>query len=521
MKQIDSNKSLNEKILKGVNVLADAVSATLGPRGRNVIIKGKNLKPMITKDGVTVSKFIDLEDPFENLGAQIVKQAAEATVASCGDGTTTSTVIARAILTKAQSYIAAGDSPIELKRGIDKAVARVIEEIKPFVKEVDALEQVEQIATISANGDKSIGKLISVAVDKIGKDGAITIQESRSSETVLDVSEGFTFDSGLLAGAFVTDERRGCMRYEDCLVLVTDRNISTIDEILPVLEIAGRDGRPLIIIAENVEGQALAAIIMNAMKGTLKAACIKAPRYGEERRQILEDIAVVTKSAFITRSAGINLKQVQLGMLGTAKIIESNKVATTIVSNADIDKVNKRIEGLKQQIQATSDMRVAEKIQERITRLSSGIAIVKVGGSTEVEMIEKKHRIEDALEAVAAAQKEGIVPGGGTVLVRAAQCLGSVEVDNEEQRHGVDIIRTAIKAPFRQIAENAGLSADVLEKDVVNSDWVYGYDISTGKDCNLIEQGIIDPFKVVRSALQNAASAAGTLLTTSVAVVEL
>ena len=523
MKHINFDKSLNEKILKGVDILTKAVSATLGPKGRTCIIKGKNSKPLITKDGVSVARAIELEDPFENLGAQIIKQTAESTVLSCGDGTTTAIVLAHAIITKAQSYIAAGDSVVELRKGINKALEKTIEIIKPHAQEITSLEQIEQIATISANGDKTIGKLISLAVDKIGKDGSITIQESRTSDTVLELSEGFSFDSGLLAQAFINDERRGCLKYEDCLILVTDKNISSIDEILPILEIVARDGRPFIIIAEQVEGQALAALIMNTMKGTMKAAAIKAPKYGEERRDVLSDIALVTNAKFISRDSGINFKNIKLLDLGVAKIVESNKQFTTIVSsNSDPTKISEKIESLKNQLLNTENLRICEKIQDRITRLSSGIAIIKVGGATEVEMIEKKHRIEDALEAVSAAQKEGVIAGGGTSLFRASKYLESIEVENDQQAHGVKIIKKTICEPFKKIAENAGESSDVLLLNILTEldNWDIGYDMSSTKLCHMYESGIIDPFKVVRCALENAVSAASTLLTTSVAVVE-
>jgi len=520
-KLIDSQRTLNEKIIKGVNTLADAVAVTLGPRGRNVLIKGKNLKPVITKDGVTVSRFIDLEDPFENLGAQVIKQAAESTVSSAGDGTTTATVLARAILVKAQSYMAAGDSPIELKRGIELATKAVIEKIKEKAKPISSLEEVEQIATISASGEKAIGKLISIAVDKVGRDGAITIQEGRSSETTLDVTEGFSFDSGLLANAFVTDERRGICRFEDCLVLVTDRSISTIDEILPVLELVARDGRPFVIVAEQVEGQALAALIMNSAKGTMKIAAIKAPRYGEERRNILDDLSVIVGATFVSRESGLQFKQLKLTNLGTAKIVETSKFSTTIVSNGkQQDKTVERIESLKSLIEKTESIHEGQKIQERITRLASGIAVIKVGGVTEVEMIEKKHRIEDALEAVNAAQQEGTVPGGGISFIKVIKEL-EIEYENDEQAHGIQIVEAAILEPFRKIIENAGDSPDICIQKVIESEWKYGYDASRGILVDMFEEGIIDPFKVVRCALENASSAASTLLTTAVAIVEL
>ena len=522
-KQILFKKELNEKILKGASIIAEAVSVTIGPRGRTVIIKNKNQKPIITKDGVSVARAIELEDVFENLGAQILKQASEATVASCGDGTSTSMVIANAILTKSQPFLAAGASPVELKKGMDLAVKQIIANIQKISKPITSLEQIEQIATISANGDKAIGKLISVAVDKIGRDGAITIQEGRSSETSLDVTEGFTFDSGLIGNAFINDERRQVCRHEDCLVLVTDRSISTIDEILPILELVARDGRPFVIIAEQIEGQALAALIMNAAKGTMKIAAIKAPKYGEERKNILEDLSTICGASFVSRESGLQFKQLKLTNLGHIKIVESNKLFTTIVSDGlRQQQVESRIDSLKFAMKSATGNHEEQRLQERITRLASGVAIIKVGGATEIEMTEKKHRIEDALEAVNAAQQEGIVPGGGTSLVRVSLEL-EVSTENDEQRQGVNIIREAIREPFRKIIENMGMNPDICMLKIIESkqDWEYGYDVSTGQLVNLLEIGIIDPFKVLRSALENATSAASTLLTTAVAIVEL
>lgn len=521
MKQYESGRKLNEKIMNGVNKLADAVGATLGPRGRNVIIKGHNTKPLITKDGVTVAKFVDFDDPFENLGAQIIKQASEETNVAAGDGTTTSTMLARAILDKSQSHLVAGVSPIEIKRGIDLAVGVITEKIKEKAKPVSSKEEIEQIATISANGDKGIGALIGSAVDAVGKDGAITIQEAKSNDTSLELSEGFRFDSGLLANAFITDERRGAMRHNDCLMLVTDRAITTIDEILPVLELAARDGRPFIIVAEDISGQALAAMIMNAMKGTMKVAAIKAPRYGEERRNILSDLSISIGATFISRESGIPLKNVKLSHLGTAQTVEASKFFTTIVGgNQDEEEVETRIASLKQEMEEESSMAKCEKIQERITRLASAIAIIKVGGLTEVEMIEKKHRIEDALEAVNSALDEGIVAGGCSTLLRIVKNI-EVAVENTDQSVGVDIVKQAVREPFRKMLSNAGLSPDIyLEKVENHRNKNSGVDVSTGEIVNMFTYGIIDPSKVIRCSLQNAASAASTLLLTDHAIVE-
>jgi chaperonin GroEL len=521
MKQFRSKRKLNESIMEGANILADAVGVTLGPRGRNVIIKGKDLKPVITKDGVTVAKFIDLEDPFKNLGAQVIKQASEATNNSAGDGTTTSTIIARAILSKAQIHLSNNVSPIELKRGIDLATEELVSRLQELSKPVSSKEEIEQIATISANGDKGIGKLISTAVDQVGKDGAISIQEANSNETSLELSEGFRFDSGLLANAFITDERRGSMRHDDCLILVTDRSVSTIDDILPCLEIAARDGRPLIIIAEDISGQALAAMIMNAMKGSMRVAAIKAPRYGEERRNILSDLSISVGATFISRDSGIPMRSVKLEHFGKAQTVESNKFLTTIVGgDQDDNEVEKRIESLKSEINQEGSLSECEKVQERITRLASAVAIIKVGGLTEVEMIEKKHRVEDALEAVNSAQQEGIIAGGSSALLRVSNNL-SIETENPTQQLGVDILKGALREPFRQMVSNAGLSPDIyLDKVENHKNKESGLNVATGEIVNMFAYGIIDPFKVVRCAVQNASSAASTLLLTDFAIVE-
>ena len=518
MKKIDNGITLNDKILSGAEKLSDAVGSTLGPRGRNVIIKNNKTKPMITKDGVTVSRNFELEDEFENLGAQIIKQAAESTVQTAGDGTTTSTVLAFSILSNAQKYLKKGISPVEIKRGIDKAVDSIVKKLEEMSSPIRSVEEIEQVATISANGDRGIGKLIATAVDKVGKDGAITVQEGRTLETSLDIAEGFQFDSGFIANAFITDERRASMRYDECLILVSDKPITTVDEIFPILQFVARDGRAFIIVCEDIEPQPLAALIMNKAKGTMKVTAIKAPRYGEERRNILDDLAIATGARFISRESGIRFDQVKLEDLGTAKTVESSKFWTTIVGGGGSqERVDERIERIKHEIQLESNLSVAERSQERITRLASGVAIINVGGATEIEMIEKKHRIEDALEAVKSAQEEGIVPGGGFALIAASNL--SIKTDNEEQDCGVKIIKDAVQEPLIKMIKNSGkkVNGDSLADNISKG---LGYNIATGKFVNLIEDGIIDPVKVTRCALQNAASAAGTLLTTSFAIVE-
>jgi len=521
MKHYKSGRKLSEAMMSGVDKLADAVGATLGPRGRNVILQTHNQRPLITKDGVTVARFVEFEDPFENLGAQVIKQASEVTNSSAGDGTTTATLLARAILLKAQIHLASGASPVEIKKGIDLAVEAIVEKLKEQARPVSTKEEIEQVATISANGDKGIGKIIASAVDQVGKGGAITIQEAKSNETSLELTEGFQFDSGLLANAFITDERRGIMKHEDCLILVTDKNITTIDDILPALEIAARDGRAFIIIAEDISGQALAAMIMNSMKGTMKVSGIKSPRYGEERRNILLDLAISTGATFISRESGIQLREIKLEHFGAAQAIEADKRSTIIVGgNQDDEVVEKRIDVLKNELILESNLSVCEQIQERITRLASAIAVIKVGGATEIEMMEKKHRVEDALEAVHSAQQEGIIPGGSAALLRVSKKI-TVVTETDEQQIGVEIIKQAIKEPFRKMVSNAGISPDIyLEKIENHTNPDSGLDVTSGEIVNMFTYGIIDPFKVIRCALQNAASAASTLLTTDVGIVE-
>ena len=520
-RKYDDNQTLQQKIMRGANVLADNVASTLGPRGRNVLLQEKGKSPFVTKDGVTVAQFVALDDPFENAGAQIIRQAAIETNNEAGDGTTTSTVLARAILRESQRFIASGVSPTELQRGILLAASEVTDNLKSAAKPINSIEDVEHIATISANNDNSIGKLIATVVDKVGHDGSITIEESRSLETSIDISEGFKLDSGYCAGAFITDERRSIMYHENPLVLVTDYKISTVEPIMGILEMVAREGRPLIMVAEEIEGQALAAMIMNAMRGTLKIAAIKAPLYGEERRDLLNDLSLSLGAKFITRESGAKLNDVTLADLGSAVSIESTKYTTTIVGgNNNPLMVESRIESLKEQMKQTDSMSECERIQGRITRLSSGVGIIRVGGSTEVEMIEKKHRIEDALEAVRSALEEGIVGGGGASLVRAAQKI-TIASDNAEQAYGVSVVQAACQEPLRQMSLNAGESPDlIVERVLASEDNTMGWNFRTGQMVNLFESGVIDPVKVTRTALQNAASCAGTLITTNFGIIQ-
>jgi chaperonin GroEL len=515
------NQKLQQKIIKGASVLADNVASTLGPRGRNVLLQEKGKTPFITKDGVTVAQFVALDDPFENAGAQIIRQAAIETNNIAGDGTTTSTVLARAILRESQKFITSGVSPTELQRGIDLATKEVVKSLNELATPVTSIKDIEQVATISANNDATIGKLIATALDKVGQDGSITIEESRSTETSLDITEGFKLHSGFCAGAFITDDRRSTMYHENPLILVTDYKISAVEEVLPVLEMIARESRPLIVVAEEVEGQALAALIMNAMRGTLKVAAIKAPYYGEERRHALEDLALSTGATFITRASGTKLTETRLSHLGSAKSIESNKYATTIVGGiCDHEAVEVKIESLKSEIEQTDSMAVCETIQGRIVRLSSGVAVIHVGGTTEVEMTERKHRIEDALEAVRSAQEGGIVAGGGTALLRASRSL-VITTNSGEQALGATIIRAACEEPIRQMALNSGESPDLIINEVLSDNNINsGWNFLTNKSVDMLSVGVIDPVKVTKTALQNAASCAGTLITTNYGIIQ-
>jgi len=519
-RKYDSGTSLSQKILEGANILADNVASTLGPKGRNVILQAQGHNPIITKDGVTVAKFVELDDPMQNAGAEIIKQASIETNNVAGDGTTTATVLARALLVRAQAYLTAGASPVELKRGMDKGLEQMLQKIDDLSRPIASASDIEHVATISANGDLTIGKLVAMAVDSVGKDGAITVEEARALETSLDIAEGFQVESGYLSPSFITDERRGTVNYERAYLLVADGTISAVEEMLPVLEVVAREARPLVIVAEDVEGQALAALIMNSMRGSLKVAAIKAPRYGEERRNVLRDLALTTGATFITRENDIRLQDVKLEHLGQCNGVEITKSHTTIVGgNNDYENVERRIEQLKAEFENTESIYECERIQDRITRLASGIAIIRVGASTEVEMIEKKHRIEDALEAVRSARLEGIVPGGGMALIRCAQQL-NVTTDNDEQALGVELLRKAVCEPLRQMAINAGKSPDIIQSAAEAMELSNGYNFATGEECDMIQAGIIDPAKVTKCALRNAVSVASTLITTNYAIIQ-
>ena len=509
---------LASKIAAGVDKLASNVASTLGPRGRNVILQKAGSNPVVTKDGVTVAEFVELEDPFENVGAQIVKQASRMTNAEAGDGTTTATVLARAIYVNARKQVASGHSPIEIKRGIDRSVEQVVENLKEIVVPISSIEDIRHIARISANNDSEIGDLIAKAVESVGKDGSITVEEARSLKTSLDLVEGFRFDSGYASSSFITDERRGAVVYEDSFVLVADAKIDKVEDILPVLEIVAREGRPLVVVASEVEGQALAALIMNTMRGTMKVTAVKAPRYGEERRNIMKDLCLATGASYITKSSDLRLREVKLQHLGQAKKIDIVKGMTTIVGGkGDYEEVDKRIEVLKVELEQTESLPECARIQDRITRLASGIAVIRVGAATEVEMIEKRHRIEDALEAVRAAKDEGIVPGGGAALIRS---IPKSRGPKSKRDVSCDIVWEAMCEPLRQMAMNSGDSPDVVLENVRKAKGNSGWDFTTGKIVDMVEQGVIDPVKVTRCALQNAASVAGALITSGYAIVE-
>ncbi len=522
MKHYNEGQDLNKKILEGVDILADNVATTLGPRGRNVALYHKEQNtPVITKDGVTIAKFIELDDPFQNLGAQVIKQAAEETVNSAGDGTTTATVLSRAILKEAQKYMTAGVSPVELKRGMDKATELITERLEQMSRPIQTVEDIRHIATISANNDKSIGQLIATAIDKAGKDGSVLVEEARSMNTSLDLIEGFRFDSGYVSNSFITDQRNATVNYDNPIILITDEKVEHVEQIMPTLELAARDNRPLVIISNDIDGQALAALIANAVRGTMKICSIKAPRYGEERRNIMKDLATTTGATFITRENSLTLRDVTLNHFGQCNRINVTKTWTTVVGGKGNNaKIEETIETVRSQIKQTENLSECERLQERITRLASGVAVIKVGAQTEVEMIEKRHRIDDALEAVRSAQEEGIVPGGGVALIRATKDL-FIETSNEEQSIGAQIVIRACESPLRQMATNAGESADIIVTNVKNETEDRGYDFLNRKMVSTYEVGIIDPCKVTKCALKNATSAAGTLLTTSHAIVSI
>jgi chaperonin GroEL len=521
-KLIDYDVDARAALKRGVDALANAVKVTLGPKGRNVVIDKKFGAPTVTKDGVTVAKEVELENPVENMGAQMVKEVASKTSDVAGDGTTTATVLAQAIFAEGLKNVTAGANPMHLKRGIEKAVAVVIEEIKKISKPLPGKTEIAQVGSISANNDKSIGTLIADAMEKVGKDGVITVEEAKSTETTLDVVEGMQFDRGYISPYFVTDPDAMEAIIEDALILIHDKKISAMKDLLPILEKVAQMGRPLLVIAEDIEGEALATLVVNKLRGTLKVCAVKAPGFGDRRKAMLEDIAVLTGGRVISEEAGFKIENTTLTDLGKAKKVTVDKDNTTIVEGAGkTDEIKGRIGQIKKQIEGTTSDYDREKLQERLAKLAGGVAVLKVGAATEVEMKEKKARVEDALHATRAAVEEGIVPGGGTVFLRAIPALQKMKLDNRDEQIGVNIVKRAIEEPIRQIAENSGWEGSiVVQKVKENNDTSFGFDADREEFGDLLKAGVIDPTKVTRVALQNASSVAALLLMTEATIVE-
>ena len=515
-KQIVFNNDAREQLRKGVDELANAVKVTLGPKGRNVVIDKKFGAPQVTKDGVTVAKEIELEDGIQNMGAQMVKEVASKTNDQAGDGTTTATVLAQAIVNTGLKNVTAGANPMDLKRGIDKAVAEIVKSIKEQSQEVGGdIQKIRQVATISANNDSAIGDIIAEAMEKVTKDGVITIENAKGIDTTVKVVEGMQFDRGYISPYFVTDTEKMECSYDNPYILIYDKKISTMKDLLPVLEKVVNTGRPLLIIAEDVESEALATLVVNRLRGSLKIAAVKAPGFGDRRKEMLEDIAILTGGTVISEEKGYKLEDADLSMLGQSEKISIDKDNTTIVSGkGDSEMIKARVGQIKAQIEKTTSDYDREKLQERLAKLAGGVAVIYVGAASEVEMKEKKDRFDDALHATRAAVEEGIIPGGGTALIRAAQKLEGVKPENEDEKLGIEIIRRAVEEPLRMIVENAGLEGSVVVNEVKNGKGDYGYNARAEKYENLFQSGVIDPAKVTRVALENAASIAGMLLTT-------
>jgi chaperonin GroEL len=511
-----------DRMLRGVNILANAVKVTLGPKGRNVVIEKSFGAPRSTKDGVTVAKEIELVDKFENLGAQLIREVASKTNDAAGDGTTTATVLAQAIVVEGLKSVAAGMNPMDLKRGVDKAVARVVEEIKSTSKKVTTNNEIAQIGSISANGDTEIGGMIAKAMDQVGNEGVITVEEAKSLDTELEVVEGMEFDRGYLSPYFITNADKMEAVLEEPLILLFEKKLSSLQPLLPLLEAVVQSGRPLLIVAEDVEGEALATLVVNKLRGGLRVAAVKAPGFGDRRKAMLEDIAVLTGGQLISEDLGIKLENVGIEMLGKAKKVSITKDDTTIVDGiGSKDEIDARISQIKRQIEDTTSDYDKEKLQERLAKLAGGVAVVRVGGATEVEVKEKKDRVDDALNATRAAVEEGIVAGGGVALLKASLALEGLKGDNDDQSAGIAIVRRALQAPIRQIAENAGVEGSIVVGKVLeNSSPTFGFNAQTEEYGDLVVAGVIDPAKVVRTALQDAASVAGLMITTEAAVVE-
>jgi chaperonin GroEL len=521
-KEVKFSEDARKRLLKGVDILADAVKVTLGPKGRNVVLDKAFGAPRITKDGVTVAKDIELKDKFENMGAQMVKEVASKTNDIAGDGTTTATVLAQAIVREGAKAVAAGMNPMDLKRGIDLAVTTVVEDVHKRSKKVQTNSEIAQVGTISANGEEEIGKIIAQAMDKVGNEGVITVEEAKGLETELDVVEGMQFDRGYTSPYFVTNAEKMVAELDDPYILIHEKKLSNLQPLLPILEAVVQSSRPLLIIAEDIEGEALATLVVNRLRGGLKVAAVKAPGFGDRRKAMLEDIAVLTKGQVISEDVGIKLENVTIDMLGTAKHVTISKEETTIVDGAGKKAdINGRCEQIRRQIEETTSDYDREKLQERLAKLAGGVAVIRVGGATEVEVKEKKDRVDDALHATRAAVEEGVVAGGGVALLYAVNALKSVKVENDDQKVGVDIVHRALEAPVRQISANAGFDGAVVAGKLLDQkDTSYGFNAQTGKYVDLVKAGIIDPTKVVRTALQDAASVAGLLITTEAMVAE-
>ncbi len=521
-KDVKFGRTAREKMLRGVDILADAVKVTLGPKGRNVVIDKSFGAPRITKDGVSVAKEIELEDKFENMGAQMLREVASKTNDVAGDGTTTATVLGQAIVQEGAKAVAAGMNPMDLKRGIDLAVAEVVAELLKKAKKINTSEEVAQVGTISANGEAEIGKMIAEAMQKVGNEGVITVEEAKTAETELEVVEGMQFDRGYLSPYFVTNPDKMVADLEDAYILLHEKKLSNLQALLPVLEAVVQTSKPLVIIAEDVEGEALATLVVNKLRGGLKIAAVKAPGFGDRRKAMLEDIAILTGGQVISEDLGIKLESVTLDMLGRAKKVSITKENTTIVDGAGKKaEIDARVGQIKQQIEETTSDYDREKLQERLAKLAGGVAVIRVGGATEVEVKEKKDRVDDALNATRAAVEEGIVAGGGTALLRASAKIAAKGI-NADQEAGINIVRRALQAPARQITTNAGEEASVIVGKILeNASETYGYNTANGEFGDLIKAGVVDPVKVVRTALQNAASVAGLLITTEAMIAEL
>ena len=522
-KDVKFSRDARESIMRGVDILADAVKVTLGPKGRNVVLDKGYGAPRITKDGVSVAKEIELKDKFENMGAQMLRAVASKTQDHAGDGTTTATVLAQAIVREGMKSVSAGVSPMDLKRGIDLAVARVVEDLLARSRPVSNNEEIAQVGIISANGDEEIGRRIAEAMDRVGKEGVISIEDAQGMEFELDVVEGMQFDRGYLSPYFITNTEKMSVELVDPYILIHEKKLSNLQAMLPILEAVVQSGRPLLIIAEDIEGEALATLVVNKLRGGLKVAAVKPPGFGDRRKAMLEDIAILTKGEMISEDLGIKLESVTVGMLGTAKRVTIDKDNTTIVDGAgDHEAIKGRTDAIRQQIENTTSDYDKEKLQERLAKLAGGVAVIKVGGSTEVEVKERKDRVDDALHATRAAVEEGIVPGGGTALLYATKALEGMKGANDDQTRGIDIVRKALYAPVRQIAANAGHDGAVISGKLLDgNDPTLGFNAQTDQYENLVESGVIDTTKVVRTALQDAASVSGLLITTEAAVSEL